>query len=473
MASSRKSKSGNDPAAPAAAVEAVLRDHVVRGQRVCLALSGGVDSAVLLDVLARLRRPLGFRLSALHVHHGLSPNAGRWAAFCARICRARRVPLAVEKVAVRRARGESPEAAARQARYAVLWRQDADWVLLAHNRDDQAETLLLQLLRGAGVEGLAAMPVVRNADLGSRSSPGGGDRSRTAQSALRNPRLLRPLLAVPRGEIEAYARARRLRWVEDESNLDSRFERNFLRLKILPQLERRYPGCRAALARASRHLGEAGRLLEDLAAADALEAVEDGALRVAALRELGAARARNLLRHWLRQRGAMMPPEASLAEALRQAAGARSDAGVDVALGDFRLRVHRGLAYLEPADAAPATLELEWRGEPTLELPGGLGRVAFRRRRGKGLSLAALMRQPAVLRLRGGGEKLRAQAGRPRRTLKNLLQEAGVPPWQRARMPLLFCGGRLAWAPGIGADADFRCAPGEPGVVPEWEPVPR
>ncbi|HEX9181398.1 MAG TPA: tRNA lysidine(34) synthetase TilS [Burkholderiales bacterium] len=286
-------------------------------------------------------------------------------------------------------------------------------------------------------------------------------------------RLLRPLLAASRAEIEAYARARKLRWVEDESNLDPRFDRNFLRLKVLPRLERRYPGCRAALARASRHLGEAARLLEELAAADAAPAVEDGALRVAALRSLGPARARNLLRHLLRRRGAAMPPEAALAEALRQALTARRDAGVEVALGDFRLRVHRGLAHLEPAEDAPSMPELEWRGEHTLELPAGLGRVRFRRRRGEGLSLAVLMEEGAVLRLRGGGEKLRPQAGRPRRTLKNLLQEAGIPPWQRARMPLLFCGGRLAWAPGIGADADFGCPPGEPGVELSWEPDPR
>src|SRR5512134_3589956 len=161
MASSRKPKRATEPAALSAAVEAALRAHVARGQRLCLALSGGVDSAVLLDILARLRRRLGFRLAALHVHHGLSPNADRWAAFCARLCKRRRVPLAVEKVAVRRGRGESLEAAAREARYAALARQAADWFVLAHNRDDQAETLLLQLLRGAGVEGLAAMPVVR------------------------------------------------------------------------------------------------------------------------------------------------------------------------------------------------------------------------------------------------------------------------------------------------------------------------
>lgn len=442
----------------ASAVEAVLRGQVGRGQRLCLALSGGVDSAVLLDLLARLRRRLGLRLSAVHVHHGLSPNAGRWAAFCARICRARRVPFSLEQVEVRRARGESLEAAARAARYGALARQDADWIVLAHNRDDQAETLLLQLLRGAGVEGLAGMPVVR------KRSAVSGERN----SCLTVP-LLRPLLAASRGEIEAYARARKLRWVEDESNLDPRFDRNFLRLKVLPRLERRYPGCRAALARTSRHLGEAAGLLEELAAADTAPAVAGGALRVAALRGLSPARARNLLRHLLRRRGAAMPPEAALAEALRQALTARGDARVEVALGDFRLRVHRGLAHLEPAQAVPSMPELEWRGERTLELPPGLGRVRFRRRRGQGLSLALVKQRGAVLRLRGGGEKLRPRSGRPQRTLKNLLREAGIPHWQRARMPLLFCGGRLAWAPGIGADADFSCPPGEAGIEPFWE----
>ncbi|HEX6827909.1 MAG TPA: tRNA lysidine(34) synthetase TilS [Burkholderiales bacterium] len=483
MASSRKPKSGSEPATLAAAVEAVLREHVARGQRLCLALSGGVDSSVALDILAGLRRSLGFRLSALHVHHGLSPDAGRWAAFCARICRARRVPFSVEKVAVRRSRGESLEAAARDARYAALARQDADWIVLAHNRDDQAETLLLQLLRGAGLEGLAAMPVSRqqSAVSGQRSVVSGQwsvvSRQRktpspplTPHSSPRAATLLRPLLAASRAEIEAYAHSRRLRWVEDESNLDPRFDRNFLRLKILPQLERRYPGCRGALARTSRHLGEAARLLEELAAADAAGALEGGALRVAALRGLGPARARNVLRHLLRERGGAMPPEASLAEALRQAATARRDASVEVALGDFQLRVHRGLVHLEAAHPVPSELDLVWRGERVLELPGAMGRVRFRRRRGQGLSLARLEAEGAALRLRRGGERLRQDSRRPRRTLKNLLQEAGIPPWQRERMPLLFCGGRLAWAPGIGSDCDFACAPGEPGVEINWEP---
>jgi tRNA(Ile)-lysidine synthase len=283
--------------------------------------------------------------------------------------------------------------------------------------------------------------------------------------------ILRPLLAASRAEIEAYARARRLRWVEDESNLDPRFDRNFLRLRVLPQLERRFPGCRAALARSSRHLGEAARLLAQLAQTDAAGALEGEALRVAALRRLGPARSRNLLRHLLRARGGAMPPQAALSEALRQAITARRDAGVEVELGDFRMRVHRGLAYLEAAAGPPAELELPWRGEAALLLPGGLGRISFRRQRGRGLSLARLEREGPVLRLRSGGEKLRLDPKRPRRTLKNLLQEAGVPPWRRERLPLLYCGGRLAWVPGIGADCDFACAPGEPGVEVTWEPM--
>lgn len=283
--------------------------------------------------------------------------------------------------------------------------------------------------------------------------------------------VLRPLLAASRFEIEAYARARKLRWVEDESNLDPRFDRNFLRLRVLPRLERRYPGCRAALARAARHLANAAQLLDELAAGDAARAIEGGAISVAALRGLGPARARNLLRHLLRARGGAMPPEASLAEALRQASTARRDARVEVALGDMRLRVHRGLAHLEADRGVPPDLEITWRGEKELELPGALGRLRFRRRRGRGLALARLEREGATLRLRRGGERLRPDPRRPRRTLKNLLQEAGIPPWRRERMPLLYCGGRLAWAPEIGVDADFACAPGETGVEVSWEPA--
>lgn len=457
MASTRKPPSAIDASADGviASVRSVLEQYVRPGQGVCAALSGGVDSVVLLDCLARLRPLLGFRLTAVHVNHGLSPDAASWAAFCRRHCTRRGIPLAVHAVQVRRGSGESLEARAREARYGVLQGQDADFVALGHNLDDQAETLLLQLLRGAGLKGLAAMPVLR--DRGPNPS--------------HFPRLLRPLIGVSRAEIERHGHRRRLSWVEDESNADTRFDRNYLRRRVMPLLERRFPGYRETLGRTSRHLAEAMAVVDALAAADAERAQEGEGVRIPVLRELGAARAKNLLRHLMEGRGAPMPPDASLEEGLRQLLTAGPDAKLRIPLGALLLRRRRGLAFLEPAlPPPPLDLALPWRGEAELDLGPGLGRLGFRRARGRGLSAERLGTEGVTVRLRKGGECLRPDSRRPRRTLKNLLQETGVPHWQRERLPLLFRGDALVWVPGIGADATYRCPPGERGIEIVWDP---
>ncbi|NDP43117.1 MAG: tRNA lysidine(34) synthetase TilS, partial [Aromatoleum sp.] len=223
--------------------------------RVAVALSGGRDSMVLLDALARFAPTHRIALSALHVHHGLSPNADDWAAFCAGECTRRNVPLSVARVRVDRAPGQSLEAAARAARYAAFAVAGVDVIALAHHADDQAETLLLQLLRGAGPQGLGAMPTLR----------GGG----TA------PALMRPLLDLPRAAIEASAAALDIQWIDDESNADTRMKRNYLRHEVAPRLAAAFPGFPATLARAAGHQAEAAMLLDDLAGLDARDAVAD------------------------------------------------------------------------------------------------------------------------------------------------------------------------------------------------------
>lgn len=457
MASTRKPQSAIDASADRvlAFVRSILEQYVRPGQRVCAALSGGVDSVVLLDCLVKLRPQLRFRLSAVHVNHGLSPDAGSWAAFCRRLCARRDIPLAIHALRIHRRSGESLEARAREARYGVLREQDADYVALGHNLDDQSETLLLQLLRGAGLKGLAAMPVIRD----------------QAPDPSHRPRLLRPLIGVSRAEIESHARRRRLSWVDDESNADLRFDRNYLRRRVMPLVERRFPGYRETLARTSRHLAEAMALVDALAAVDAARAQEGEGIRVAVLRELGAGRAKNLLRYQIEERGAPMPPDASLEEGLRQLLAAGPDAKLRVALGVLVLRRQRNLAFLEPAlPAPPPGLDLPWRGEAEMDLGPGLGRLGFRRARGRGLSAERLGIEGVTVRLRRGGERLRPDSRRPRRTLKNLLQESGVPHWQRERLPLIFRGESLVWVPGIGADAAYRCAPGERGIEIVWDP---
>ena len=450
MASSRKSSRSRPDLA--GRVAAQLEDIVKPSDRLVAGLSGGVDSVVLLDILARVARKLRCRLSALHVNHQLSPNARRWEAFCGRLCHARRIPFRSVKVDVQR--GDSIEAAARAARYAVFARQECEYIVLAHHRDDQVETLLLQLLRGAGVKGLAAMPLLRIQDPGSR---------------ILNPGILRPLLDVTREEILEYARDRGLEWIEDESNQDMYFLRNFVRHEVLPVIARRFPAYRATLARAAGHLAEAARVLDELAFADAAGELADGTLSIAALRRLPPARGRNLLRYFLASRGVTMPGTERLDEALRQALTAKQDARVLVELGDFTLRRHAGRLHLvRTRGAPPAHYEKLWRGEKKMALPELGGVLTLARATGSGISLSRLGGGVVTIRLRRGGERLQPNCRRPRRSLKNLLQEARMPPWQREYIPLIFCGGKLVWAARIGVDCAFQAAAGEAAVEPTW-----
>jgi tRNA(Ile)-lysidine synthase len=281
-------------------ISGVLRHHLQRDSRIVVALSGGVDSVVLCDLLRRYCKRRRCELRALHINHQISPNAAQWARFCRALCRAWKIPLMVVKVSVER--GNSLEAAARTARYRVFAQQRTDFVALAHNRDDQAETLLLQLLRGAGVKGLSAMPVIRTEA---------------------NVTLLRPLLDVSREEIEAYAWKHKLEWVDDESNSDIYFDRNFLRHEILPVLARRYPAYRTTLARTGRNLAESAQLLDELAEID-LDGTKSGeGVPVALLRRLDVARAKNALRYHLRCCGVVAPNAARLEECVRQALSMR------------------------------------------------------------------------------------------------------------------------------------------------------
>jgi tRNA(Ile)-lysidine synthase len=463
-----------------ARITAQLKDIVRPSDRLLVGLSGGVDSVVLLDSLQRVARKLRFRLSALHVNHQLSPHARRWEAFCRRLCSARGIPFQSVKVSVRR--GDSIEAAARAARYGVFARQDCDYVVLAHHRDDQVETLLLQLLRGAGVKGLAAMPLLRREEgrglrvegttLATRHSPL-DTRHSTPDTRHPTPAILRPLLEVTRDEILEYAKKRKLTWVEDESNQDIYFQRNYLRHEVLPVIARRFPAYRVTLARAAGHLAEAARVLDEIAAADGAGMVQGGTLAVEALRRLPSARARNLLRCFLAGHGLSMPNAERLDEALRQAITAKQDAQVLVELGYFTLRRHAGRLHLvRSGSAPPAHYEKLWRGEKEIALPELGGVLTLVPGSGGGVSRARLRGRAITIRLRRGGERLQPDCRRPRRSLKNLLQEAHVPQWERERLPLMFCGNALVWAPGIGVDCAFQAARGEAALRPAWMPRP-
>ena len=295
---------------------ATVRDGVLLAARasgiatpsICVAYSGGLDSSVLLHVLADTVQRSGTRLSALHVHHGLSPNADAWAAHCVAACRRLEVPLRVERVTVTRKPRQSLEEVARRARYMVLNSAGTDVLALAHHADDQAETVLLQLLRGAGPQGLAAMPVIK------KDSDAAGA-----------PLLLRPLLAVTRERLEHHAKSHGISWIEDESNDSHDIKRNFLRHRIMPLLAQGFPAPGITLARAARHQSGAAQLLDDLSAMDLAAVSDESAIDCVRLQALTRLRQANLMRGWLRRHGARQPSEARLRALLVAVAASTND----------------------------------------------------------------------------------------------------------------------------------------------------
>lgn len=448
MASSRKCAPDDLPDRVARALTSRIRP----GQRLTAALSGGADSVALLHLLKAQAGTGGYRLSALHVHHGLSPHADRWQRFCLELCAALEVPCSAVRVSVDPASPLGVEAAAREARYRVFATADTDVLALAHHRDDQVETLLLQLLRGAGPRGAAGMP---------------------SERALRGSavRLVRPLLDVPRQVLREYASAHGLGWIDDESNADPSRARSFVRHDWLPRAAARFPGSVGALARAARLQGEAALLLEDLAAIDGAGAMDPGRLDLARAAALTPPRARNLLRHFLGRHGLAAPPSARLDEFLRQAAHARPDARARLDLPGWNVHIWRNAAWLVRAVASPGALP-RWAGEPALALGPGLGSLQIRGTAGRGVSAARAAAEGLEVRWRRGGEQLRLRRDGPRQRLKALLQERNVPPWMRGRLPLAFVGDRLAWVPGVGCAWELAAGPGEPGLELEWVPEP-
>ena len=449
-------ESGSAPVSPAAhpfasELEAFLLPRLKQGDRLCVGVSGGRDSVVLLHALSRLAPSfeVPIRLSAVHVYHGLSPNADAWADFCADFCQRCGVPLEIVRVDVPRDSGEGLEAAARRMRHGVFAARAADWLALAHHRDDQAETVLLNLLRGAGIAGAAGMSPER--------------------PQARGPALIRPLLDVPRSAIEAYADTQGLRWIDDESNADVHFRRNFLRREIIPRLEEKFPGTQRSLARAAGHFAEGAELLNELAAIDRVAVLTPaGRLGLAAFNALPAARARNLLRHEWLGAGFRAPDTRWIDEARHQLASTDALSETCLKTPEGELRVYRGEIYVARHRPDTSDAVVHWRGED--ELPWAGGRVRFVVVDGGGIRRTLLESGEVFIRARQGGERLQAHPARPRRSLRNLLQEASIPAWERNYLPYLWCGDRFAWVAGLGVDVKFACAAGEAGVLPVWEP---
>jgi tRNA(Ile)-lysidine synthase len=441
-----------------------------------IACSGGVDSMVLLHLASGYARTHGIALHVLHVHHGLSSNADAWldhveaaSAMIGARFDARRVDV--------KSSGTGTEAAARKLRYGALGAMctahKVKLMLTAHHLDDQAETVLLQLLRGSGTAGLSGM-----------------DAANAAPELLGNPDLVmaRPLLQHSRRALEDYAAEHALTWVEDESNVDPRFARNALRHQVMPALAAAFPGFQQRFARSAAHAQSAQRLLTELAEQDLRLALVDDALDVTMLRTMSDDRVANLLRHWFHVRSLAMPSTAWLQELVTQLLEARAGAQLLVTHPACHFRRHRDRLYITPKLADLAGMRdpddegvegvpvregqrFAWSGEAQMAFPDYGGVLHFDPAT-SGMDAEWLRTQALLIDFRKGGERLKLAPNRATRGLKAHYQVSDVPAWERPRLPIVWAGKELLFAAGIGMDCEHAAPAGAPAVALRWELVP-
>lgn len=444
---------------------------VERFPRMAVAYSGGLDSTVLLHLAAVFARTHGVQLLALHIHHGISANADDWQQHCRRICARLDIGFDTGNITLNNDNQGGLEEAARLGRYHALGQlcrtHGVKLLLTAHHRDDQAETMLLQILRGAGVAGMSGM-----------------DRANLAPALLGNPDLLlaRPLLAVARSQLAHHAQVQSWSFVDDESNCDMRYARNALRQRIMPALTEFFPGFQERVARAAGHAQSAQRLLVVLAKQDFAACLDGEYLSVPALRNLDPDRLDNLLRYWLALRGLRMPSAAWLQELRRQLLEAKDDAQVCVTHPDCHIRRYRERVFLTPRafgsvfdcvfNAHGKAETFTWQGQPILHFPRFAGSLFFVSA-AHGLPADWLRTQTLSLRVRSGGERLKLAWNRPGKSLKYHYQSLDIPAWERPYLPIVFAGAQLLYAAGIGMDCQAAQPPGEGGahtcMVLRWQ----
>ena len=415
-----------------------------------VALSGGIDSVVLLHLLHQLQKKHRFILNAMHVHHGLSQNADKWVKFCEKLCMKLSVSLDVQYIQIPHKKLLGIEGEARRLRYEKLLKTKTDLIVLAHHEDDQAETFLLQLIRGAGVKGLSSMAHF---------------------DAIK--KLWRPLLNQSKSDIESYAKQHKLKWIEDESNQNNDFDRNFIRSKVLSILKNRFNHVIKAVSRSSAHLAEAQNLLDDLAKLDLKSYLKSNdykyKLQVETLNKLSLSRAKNVLRYWLEMNGQLMPSKDLLGELLRQVLHAKKDAELKIELSKaFEIRRYKDEIYLVKKNQQnQKNYEIVWKGESEISLPNG-SKLKFKNVKGKGISLEKIKDKKLIILNRKGGEFFKPNSKRPTKKLKQLLQESDSLPWEREELPLVFVDKDLAFLPNFGIDIKWQTKLKEDGLEITW-----
>jgi len=424
------------------------------GGKLCVAFSGGLDSSVLLHSLAQLREAHpAWRLRATHIDHQLQAASKEWAAHCQTIAGKLGIECTVHIVNIARDDKRGLEAAARIARYAALRREleHGEVLLTAHQADDQAETLLLALMRGSGVQGLAAMPRRKPFARGWH---------------------VRPLLAFTRQDLELWAHAHRMEGLDDPSNRLRRHDRNFLRHEVAPALRQRWPMFAMSAGRTAHHMGEALKLLDEIAASDLRACAVERCVDIERLQELSASRRRNALRYWLRSRGFQPPSMKKLLGLDRDLKQASPDRSPEVRWRGVDLHWHRGLLYAEPERATfdGAHYRQSWDWHTPLKLPAELGTIALMPA-AQGLAASRLPKE-LILRFRNGGAKIALPGRGHHHTLRNLLQEREVLPWWRDRFPLIYAENTLIAVGDVFFSAELAAQSGEAALRVSWEGAP-
>ncbi len=414
---------------------------LLENQKLIVAYSGGLDSHVLLHALSRLRHHgLKQSILAVHIDHGLQDESAQWAQHCEAVAYELHIPIKCQQVVVDQQKGLSLEAAARAARYLALasYLSEQDVLLTAHHENDQAETLMLQLLRGAGPKGLAAMPLKKSFSRGWH---------------------VRPLLFVSKQGFLQYARQNKLEWIEDPSNQLDKFDRNFWRNKVNPVIQQRWPSQAKTLCRAARLQAETVGLLDEVAAED-LARVENnqlGTLVIEKLKGLSEARMKNCLRYWIKQSGLPAPSEIKLNTLCGQMLTAKQDAQPSVTWGGGEIRRYQGELYaMEPLAEFDHKQVVAWADTSKPLLIAGLKTsLSINLLKAEGLWIAK--DRPISIRFRQGGEVIKPAGRGIQKDLKKLFQEWGVPPWERARVPLIYFGEELVAVYKFTIADDFYC----------------
>jgi tRNA(Ile)-lysidine synthase len=439
-------------------LSAIIADQVKSNihNGIAVAYSGGLDSSVLLQLTVNFARERDLPVFAFHIHHGLSPNADQWLSHCQSRSEHAGAIFSAIKITIGEDQKGGLEAKARTKRYLALGQLCSEnrlpLILAAHHQDDQAETVLLQLLRGSGVAGLSGM-----------------DLFNYAPTLLGNSETLlaRPLLNQSKQALKIYAEKNRIQFVEDESNSDSRFARNALRHQVMPEMLKISPAYAELLSRSAQHAQSAQRLLVDLAKLDSIKYFSEGALDIELMRELDRERIDNLLRFWLSSLEVRMPTTARLAEIRNQLFDARSDAKIVIKHDGLEIHRYQNKIYASkqtPKNVAlNRSIEFMWTGESSLLFPQFGGRLFFDVSN-YGVDVSWLREQKLSLRNRFGGERLKLAANRPTRDLKSHFQALKIPFWQRQSLPILCADGNLLHASLVGTDASF-CQEGINGLI--------